>query len=148
MAATPKTAYKDIKDISLTDFLDVETEQTVVAHDIWKNKATVVIGKRHSDSFFQRQQTQPFTPSLSHHPFSFGIERVRVHTDCIHSFSSFSTLHLTGIFVVIRRPGCQFCREEAKILDGYRNTIEQGMVRRLLLVLVLVILLNPVHCLT
>ncbi|KAF9378973.1 hypothetical protein CPB97_009233 [Podila verticillata] len=71
MVAIPKTEYKDIKDISLTDFLDVETEQTVVAHDIWQDKATVVI--------------------------------------------------------VIRRPGCQFCREEAKILDGYRNTIEQGM---------------------
>lgn len=69
MAATPKTAYKDIKDISLTDFLDVETEQTVVAHDIWKDKATVVIGKRHSDSCFQRQHNRSlllFHTILSH----------------------------------------------------------------------------------
>ncbi|KAG0334431.1 hypothetical protein BG000_008334 [Podila horticola] len=71
MTSTPKTAYKDIKDISLVDFLDVETEQTVVAHDIWKDKATVVI--------------------------------------------------------VIRRPGCQFCREEAQIFDEYRSTIEESM---------------------
>ncbi|KAG0081198.1 hypothetical protein BGZ93_002494 [Podila epicladia] len=71
MAFTPKTEYKDIKDISLVDFLDVPAEQVVVAHDIWKDKATVVI--------------------------------------------------------VIRRPGCQFCREEAKIFDGHRSTIEQSM---------------------
>lgn len=63
-------------------------------------------------------------------------------------FHLFSRSISLGTLVVIRRPGCQFCREEANILDGYRNTIEQGMVRRLLLVLVLVMPLYFLHCLT
>lgn len=69
MVAIPKTEYKDIKDISLTDFLDVETEQTVVAHDIWQDKATVVIGRRHRDTCFQRQHNRSrlvFQTDLSH----------------------------------------------------------------------------------
>ncbi|KAF8929784.1 hypothetical protein BGZ58_008682 [Dissophora ornata] len=65
------TKYNDIKDISLVDFLGVETEQTLPAHQIWKDKPTIVI--------------------------------------------------------VIRRPGCQFCREEAKIFHENRQTIEEAM---------------------
>ncbi|KAF9427003.1 hypothetical protein BGZ94_005677 [Podila epigama] len=68
MVNHPKTAYKDICDIELVDFLDVQPEQTLVAHTIWKEKPTVVI--------------------------------------------------------VIRRPGCQFCREEAKNFDSHRKTFE------------------------
>lgn len=41
---TIKTRYSDIKDISLVDFLDVDTERTLPAHEIWKNQPTVVIG--------------------------------------------------------------------------------------------------------
>lgn len=46
MATAPhtKTRYNDIKDVSLVDFLDVETEQTLPAHEIWKDQPTVVIG--------------------------------------------------------------------------------------------------------
>ncbi|KAK3816020.1 MAG: hypothetical protein J3Q66DRAFT_341393 [Benniella sp.] len=73
MATAPhtKTRYSDIKDITLVDFLDLETEQTLSAHEIWKGQPTVVI--------------------------------------------------------VIRRPGCQFCREEARIFHENRATIEQAM---------------------
>ncbi|KAF9184477.1 hypothetical protein BGZ50_003645 [Haplosporangium sp. Z 11] len=66
-----KTRYNDIKNITLTDFLGVETEQTLPAHEIWKDQSTIVI--------------------------------------------------------VIRRPGCQFCREEARIFDSNRKLIEQRM---------------------
>ncbi|KAF9173147.1 hypothetical protein BGX21_010064 [Mortierella sp. AD011] len=66
-----KTKYSDIKDITLEDFLGVETPQILPAHDLWKNQSTIVI--------------------------------------------------------VIRRPGCQFCREEARIFHGYRQMIEQSM---------------------
>ncbi|KAG0287765.1 hypothetical protein BGZ96_008351 [Linnemannia gamsii] len=66
-----KTSYNDIKDITLTDFLDVEAERTLLAHGLWKEQATIVI--------------------------------------------------------VIRRPGCQFCREEARIFDAQRQTIENDM---------------------
>ncbi|KAF9924318.1 hypothetical protein FBU30_005684 [Linnemannia zychae] len=66
-----KTNYKDIRDITLTDFLDVDTETTLTAHELWKDQATVVI--------------------------------------------------------VIRRPGCQFCREEARIFDAQRQIIEKEM---------------------
>lgn len=81
MASTPKTQYKDIKDISLVDFLDVEAEQTVVAHDIWKDKAAVVIGKRH----LLAKATQVFTLffffcTLS----SLGIEDVPAHTNRVY----------------------------------------------------------------
>ena len=38
------TKYNDIKDVSLVDFLGVEAEQTLPAHQIWKDKPTVVIG--------------------------------------------------------------------------------------------------------
>ncbi|KAI8346632.1 hypothetical protein B0O80DRAFT_503278 [Mortierella sp. GBAus27b] len=73
MATAPhtKTRYTDIKDVTLVDFLDVEAEQTLLAHEIWKDQPTVVI--------------------------------------------------------VIRRPGCQFCREEARIFHENRQTIEQAM---------------------
>ncbi|KAG0333840.1 hypothetical protein BG004_000676 [Podila humilis] len=71
MASSHKTNYNDFKDATLIDFLDVQPEQTVVSHSIWKDKHTLVI--------------------------------------------------------VIRRPGCQFCREEARIFDTYRDTIEQSM---------------------
>ncbi|KAF9097965.1 hypothetical protein BGX23_007503 [Mortierella sp. AD031] len=70
-AQKTKTSYKDIRDIALVDFLDVETEQTLSAHELWRDQATVVI--------------------------------------------------------VIRRPGCQFCREEARIFDAQRQTIEKDM---------------------
>ncbi|KAF9912851.1 hypothetical protein EC991_008717 [Linnemannia zychae] len=66
-----KTSYTDIKDITLVDFLDVDTERSLSAHELWKDQATVVI--------------------------------------------------------VIRRPGCQFCREEARIFDAQRHTIENDM---------------------
>ncbi|KAG0323677.1 hypothetical protein BGZ99_002617 [Dissophora globulifera] len=66
-----KTNYNDIKDIALVDFLDRDVEQTVPAHELWKDKPAVVI--------------------------------------------------------VIRRPGCQFCREEARIFHENRETIEQNM---------------------
>ncbi|KAF8935083.1 hypothetical protein BGZ47_010072 [Haplosporangium gracile] len=66
-----KTSYTDIRDISLVDFLDVETERTLPAHELWKDQATIVIA--------------------------------------------------------IRRPGCQFCREEARIFDAQRQTIEDDM---------------------
>jgi hypothetical protein len=48
MATAPdtKTRYSDIKDITLVDFLDLETEQTLSAHEIWKDQPTVVIGMR------------------------------------------------------------------------------------------------------
>lgn len=32
--------------------------------------------------------------------------------------------------IVIRRPGCPFCREEARILDEHRDLIEKEMVRK------------------
>lgn len=32
--------------------------------------------------------------------------------------------------LVIRRPGCQFCREEAQIFDAQRETIENDMVNQ------------------
>ncbi|KAG9068888.1 hypothetical protein KI688_011177 [Linnemannia hyalina] len=71
IAQKTKTSYADIRDISLVDFLDVETERTLLAHELWKDQATIVI--------------------------------------------------------VIRRPGCQFCREEAQIFDAQRETIENDM---------------------
>ncbi|KAG0004317.1 hypothetical protein BGZ65_000582 [Modicella reniformis] len=48
MATAPhtKTRYNDIKDVTLVDFLDVETEQTLAAHEIWKDQPTVVIGMK------------------------------------------------------------------------------------------------------
>lgn len=45
IAQKTKTSYTDIKDISLVDFLDVETERTLLAHELWKDQATIVIGK-------------------------------------------------------------------------------------------------------
>ncbi|KAG0277754.1 hypothetical protein BGZ95_005420 [Linnemannia exigua] len=71
IAQKTKTSYNDIKDITLVDFLDVGTERSLPAHELWKDQATVVI--------------------------------------------------------VIRRPGCQFCREEARIFDAQRHTIENEM---------------------
>ncbi|KAG0203077.1 hypothetical protein BGX28_004541 [Mortierella sp. GBA30] len=71
MATNTTTRYGDFKDIPLVDFLDVETEQTLPAREIWKDMPAVVI--------------------------------------------------------VIRRPGCQFCREEARIFDSNRETIEKNM---------------------
>ncbi|KAF9955829.1 hypothetical protein BGZ72_003384 [Mortierella alpina] len=75
---TINTRYTDIKDIPLVDFLDVDTEKTLSAHEIWKNQPAVVI--------------------------------------------------------VIRRPGCQFCREEARILDANREVIEKSMGMRMVCV--------------
>jgi hypothetical protein len=31
--------------------------------------------------------------------------------------------------IVIRRPGCPFCREEVRIIDDHRDLIEKEMVR-------------------
>ncbi|KAG0014313.1 hypothetical protein BGZ80_010520 [Entomortierella chlamydospora] len=39
-----KTKYSDIKDITLEDFLGVETPQILPAHDLWKDQSTIVIG--------------------------------------------------------------------------------------------------------
>jgi hypothetical protein len=44
-AQKTKTSYADIKDVTLTDFLDVEAERSLVAHELWKEQATIVIGK-------------------------------------------------------------------------------------------------------
>ncbi|KAF9121909.1 hypothetical protein BGW39_010159 [Mortierella sp. 14UC] len=71
IAQKTRTGYEDIKGIALVDFLDVDTERSLSAHELWKDQATVVI--------------------------------------------------------VIRRPGCQFCREEARIFDAQRHTIENDM---------------------
>ncbi|KAG0323295.1 hypothetical protein BG000_002676, partial [Podila horticola] len=74
MATTDISAqrhYEAIKEVVLTDFLDVKTETTFKASEIWKEKPTIVI--------------------------------------------------------VIRRPGCPFCREEARILDEHRDLIEKEM---------------------
>ncbi|KAG0029112.1 hypothetical protein BGZ82_008133 [Podila clonocystis] len=70
--------YEAIKEVVLTDFLDVEIEATFKAGEIWKEKPTIV--------------------------------------------------------VVIRRPGCPFCREEARILDEHRNLIEKEMGFRMITV--------------
>ncbi|KAF9375879.1 hypothetical protein CPB97_011184 [Podila verticillata] len=81
MATAGKSAqkhYEAIKDVVLTDFLDVEAETTFNASEIWKEKPTVV--------------------------------------------------------VVIRRPGCPFCREEARILDEHRDLIEKEMGFRMITV--------------
>ncbi|KAG0369803.1 hypothetical protein BC939DRAFT_475515 [Gamsiella multidivaricata] len=79
ITASTKTKYSDIKDIALIDFLGVPAEQTLKAHEIWKDQPTVVI--------------------------------------------------------VIRRPGCQFCREEAKIFHENRQTIEQSMGMKMVCVM-------------
>ncbi|KAI8349240.1 hypothetical protein B0O80DRAFT_460014 [Mortierella sp. GBAus27b] len=39
------------------------------------------------------------------------------------------------IVIVIRRPGCPFCREEARILDEHRDIIEKEMGFRMVVVL-------------
>ncbi|KAF8931448.1 hypothetical protein EDD21DRAFT_209216 [Dissophora ornata] len=70
--------YNAIKDVILTDFLRNETETTIKASEIWKEKPTIV--------------------------------------------------------VVIRRPGCPFCREEARILDEHRDIIEKEMGFRMIVV--------------
>ncbi|KAG0051252.1 hypothetical protein BGZ83_003959 [Gryganskiella cystojenkinii] len=77
MAETPriKTRYEDIKDVPLTEFLNVSQETTFPAHTLWQEKPTVVI--------------------------------------------------------VIRRPGCQFCREEAQIFNAQRETFEQILGMRM-----------------
>ncbi|KAF9331303.1 hypothetical protein BG006_005830 [Podila minutissima] len=70
--------YESIKEVVLTDFLDVETETTFKADEIWKEKPAIV--------------------------------------------------------VVIRRPGCPFCREEARILNEHRDLIEKEMGFRMITV--------------
>lgn len=56
MATAPhtKTRYNDVKDVSLVDFLDVETERTLPAHEIWKDQPAVVIGMRTSTTHDMR----------------------------------------------------------------------------------------------
>lgn len=58
MATAGKSAqkhYEAIKDVVLTDFLDVEAETTFNASEIWKEKPTVVVGNNYClyyDVFF------------------------------------------------------------------------------------------------
>ncbi|KAF8930927.1 hypothetical protein BGZ47_000322, partial [Haplosporangium gracile] len=40
-----------------------------------------------------------------------------------------------AIVVVIRRPGCPFCREEVRIIDDHRELIEKEMGFRIVVVL-------------
>lgn len=44
--------YEAIKEVVLTDFLDVETETTFKADEIWKEKPTIVVGKFCYEDFF------------------------------------------------------------------------------------------------
>ncbi|KAG0268457.1 hypothetical protein DFQ27_006685 [Actinomortierella ambigua] len=72
---TARTSYDQIRSIQLVDFLDIPTERTFEASELWKDKPVII--------------------------------------------------------VVIRRPGCQFCREEATALSSHRDIIESTMGMRM-----------------
>lgn len=120
MTTTDKSAqkhYEAIKDVVLTDFLDVETETTFKASEIWKEKPIIVIGK----NMFCLLYDVLFCCVVVHF-------RNIADDTFVHSCNK-----LIFFNVVIRRPGCPFCREEARILDEHRDLIEKEMVGKILL---------------